>query len=201
MFANGQVQSKMLCQVLWAAQYNAWLLIKMKPKDALLFHPFLLHRLVMCFQIKAFREELKLLQAALRAFPAALRSLQEALGHPPAAQGKCACCCKCSCQRRRPYPCPSPHTLLLLLLLQGSAKHRSGHYEKVHCAAIMVLETCTPVNFTCYTSACSAAALPVAANGMLLQAGRCTDCCLMVKLALTGLSHCFFDSDTQFPQV
>ena len=103
-------------------------------------HSFLLHRLVMCFQIKAFREELKLLQAALRAFPAALRSLQEALGHSRAAQGKCACCCKCSCQRRRPHPCPSPHTLLLLLLLQGSAKHRSGHYEKVHCAAIMVLK-------------------------------------------------------------
>ncbi len=66
---------------------------------------------------------------------------------------------------------------------------------------VQQLETCTPVNFTCYTSTCSAAALPVAANGMLLQAGRCTDCCLMVKLALTGLSHCFFDSDTQFPQV
>jgi hypothetical protein len=114
----------------------------MKPNDALLFHPFLLHRLVMCFQIKAFREELKLLQAALRAFPAALRSLQEALGHPPAAQGKCACCCKCSCQRRRPHPCPSPHTLLLLLLLQGSAKHRSGHYKKVHCAAIGNLHSC-----------------------------------------------------------
>jgi len=142
---------------------------------------------VLCFQMKAVQKELKHLQAALRAFPTALRSVQEALGHPPAAQGKCACCCKCCCQRRQPHPCHSPLTLLLLLL-QGNAKHRSKHFLKDPNATFMVQEPCT-LSSSISASACSAAALAAAANGMLLQAGRCIHCYLIGKADVIGFSH------------
>ena len=131
MFAN---EANVLLKY-WAARCNAWLLIILTPKGVLF--SFLLLQLVLCFQIKAVPEGLKHPQAAPRAFLAALRSAQEALGRPPSAQGKCACCCKCCCQRRQPHPCHSPLTLLLLLL-QGNAKHRSKHFPKHQSAATKV---------------------------------------------------------------